>query len=162
MNWWGSRRARNHPESLYSRWEQDHDLQAFGQLGLFDEYLEMGQYFCSVLSRKMVVKNLTESLGHAGITVGRCRVLRDPADGAVSLLTSPFPFPSSDPVWFHHVVRRLLPSGAPAGPYQQHHRGPSGCLETHHPVQTSCGSQGPQHRGVGGNPQWDRRALRRH
>ncbi|KAM9853899.1 anoctamin-5 [Aulostomus maculatus] len=41
MNWWGSRRARNHPESLYSRWEQDHDLQGFGQLGLFDEYLEM-------------------------------------------------------------------------------------------------------------------------
>uniref|UniRef100_A0A672HJX8 Anoctamin n=1 Tax=Salarias fasciatus TaxID=181472 RepID=A0A672HJX8_SALFA len=40
-NWWGSRRARSHPESLYSRWEQDHDLQAFGQLGLFYEYLEM-------------------------------------------------------------------------------------------------------------------------
>ncbi|KAM9807510.1 anoctamin-5 [Neosynchiropus ocellatus] len=41
MNWWGSRRARCHPESLYSRWEQDHDLQGFGQLGLFYEYLEM-------------------------------------------------------------------------------------------------------------------------
>ncbi|XP_054476398.1 anoctamin-5 isoform X1 [Anoplopoma fimbria] len=41
MNWWGSRKARNHPESLYSRWEQDHDLQVFGQLGLFYEYLEM-------------------------------------------------------------------------------------------------------------------------
>ncbi|KAM6926307.1 anoctamin-5 isoform 3-T3 [Lycodopsis pacificus] len=41
MNWWGSRNARNHPESLYSRWEQDHDLQSFGQLGLFYEYLEM-------------------------------------------------------------------------------------------------------------------------
>lgn len=41
MNWWGSRKARCHPESLYSRWEQDHDLQPFGQLGLFDEYLEM-------------------------------------------------------------------------------------------------------------------------
>ncbi|XP_013869054.1 anoctamin-5 isoform X2 [Austrofundulus limnaeus] len=41
MNWWGSRKARKHPESLYSRWEQDHDLQGFGQLGLFDEYLEM-------------------------------------------------------------------------------------------------------------------------
>ena len=43
MNWWGSRKARNHPESLYSRWEQDHDLQGFGQLGLFYEYLEMGE-----------------------------------------------------------------------------------------------------------------------
>lgn len=44
MNWWGSRKARSHPESLYSRWEQDHDLQGFGQLGLFYEYLEMGKY----------------------------------------------------------------------------------------------------------------------
>lgn len=43
MNWWGSRKARSHPESLYSRWEQDHDLQGFGQLGLFYEYLEMGK-----------------------------------------------------------------------------------------------------------------------
>lgn len=42
-NWWGSRKARSHPESLYSRWEQDHDLQCFGQLGLFEEYLEMGK-----------------------------------------------------------------------------------------------------------------------
>uniref|UniRef100_A0A3Q2PEE1 Anoctamin n=1 Tax=Fundulus heteroclitus TaxID=8078 RepID=A0A3Q2PEE1_FUNHE len=41
MNWWSSRKAQNHPESLYSRWEQDHDLQSFGQLGLFYEYLEM-------------------------------------------------------------------------------------------------------------------------
>ncbi|KAM7396842.1 hypothetical protein PAMP_019850 [Pampus punctatissimus] len=41
MNWWGSRKARSHPESLYSRWEQDNDLQSFGQLGLFYEYLEM-------------------------------------------------------------------------------------------------------------------------
>ncbi|XP_030645876.1 anoctamin-5 [Chanos chanos] len=40
-NWWSSRNARNHPESLYSRWEQDHDLQSFTQLGLFYEYLEM-------------------------------------------------------------------------------------------------------------------------
>ncbi|XP_041964894.1 anoctamin-5 isoform X2 [Alosa sapidissima] len=40
-NWWVSRSARNHPESLYSRWEQDHDLQHFSQLGLFYEYLEM-------------------------------------------------------------------------------------------------------------------------
>ncbi|XP_073724451.1 anoctamin-5 isoform X2 [Misgurnus anguillicaudatus] len=40
-NWWVSRNARNHPESLYSRWEQDNDLQSFCQLGLFYEYLEM-------------------------------------------------------------------------------------------------------------------------
>ncbi|XP_063293984.1 anoctamin-5 isoform X2 [Pelobates fuscus] len=41
LNWWGSRKARNNPEDLYSRWEQDYDLQTFGPLGLFYEYLEM-------------------------------------------------------------------------------------------------------------------------
>ncbi|OXB71826.1 UNVERIFIED_CONTAM: hypothetical protein H355_009633 [Colinus virginianus] len=40
-NWWGRRKARSNPENLYSRWEQDHDLQTFGALGLFYEYLEM-------------------------------------------------------------------------------------------------------------------------
>ncbi|XP_066493211.1 anoctamin-5 isoform X2 [Tiliqua scincoides] len=40
-NWWGRRKARNNPENVYSRWEQDHDLQNFGALGLFYEYLEM-------------------------------------------------------------------------------------------------------------------------
>ncbi|XP_053305226.1 anoctamin-5 isoform X2 [Spea bombifrons] len=40
-NWWGRRKARNNPEDLYSRWEQDYDLQTFGPLGLFYEYLEM-------------------------------------------------------------------------------------------------------------------------
>ncbi|XP_061466611.1 anoctamin-5 isoform X6 [Rhineura floridana] len=40
-NWWGRRKARSRPENLYSRWEQDHDLQSFGPLGLFYEYLEM-------------------------------------------------------------------------------------------------------------------------
>ncbi|XP_030056565.1 anoctamin-5 isoform X2 [Microcaecilia unicolor] len=41
QNWWRRRKARGHPENLYSRWEQDHDLQSFGNLGLFYEYLEM-------------------------------------------------------------------------------------------------------------------------
>ncbi|XP_060770890.1 anoctamin-5 isoform X1 [Neoarius graeffei] len=41
QNWWRSRSARSHPESLYSRWEQDYDLQNFSQFGLFYEYLEM-------------------------------------------------------------------------------------------------------------------------
>ncbi|KAM6980354.1 anoctamin-5b [Aplochiton taeniatus] len=40
-NWWSSRKGRNYPENQYSRWEQDHDLQNFSQLGLFYEYLEM-------------------------------------------------------------------------------------------------------------------------
>jgi len=43
-NWWGRRKARSNPENLYSRWEQDHDLQTFGALGLFYEYLEMGKF----------------------------------------------------------------------------------------------------------------------
>uniref|UniRef100_A0A8C6WFF5 Anoctamin n=1 Tax=Neogobius melanostomus TaxID=47308 RepID=A0A8C6WFF5_9GOBI len=41
LNWWNSRRTRHNPETQYSRWEQDHVLLNFGQLGLFYEYLEM-------------------------------------------------------------------------------------------------------------------------
>ncbi|XP_069888820.1 anoctamin-5 isoform X2 [Dipodomys merriami] len=40
FNWWRRRKARTNSEKLYSRWEQDHDLQTFGHLGLFYEYLE--------------------------------------------------------------------------------------------------------------------------
>lgn len=42
-NWWSGRKGRHHPENHYSRWEQDHVLQNFSQLGLFYEYLEMGE-----------------------------------------------------------------------------------------------------------------------
>ncbi|XP_043938535.1 anoctamin-5 isoform X2 [Protopterus annectens] len=41
LNWWGRRKAKSSPENLYCRWEQDSDLQCFGTLGLFYEYLEM-------------------------------------------------------------------------------------------------------------------------
>ncbi|XP_077424080.1 anoctamin-5 isoform X2 [Vanacampus margaritifer] len=41
MNWWRSRKSRRHPESLYTRWEQDYNLLMVGQLELFYEYLEM-------------------------------------------------------------------------------------------------------------------------
>ncbi|XP_049920904.1 anoctamin-5b isoform X3 [Epinephelus moara] len=40
-NWWNSRKGRHNPENHYSRWEQDHILLNFSQLGLFYEYLEM-------------------------------------------------------------------------------------------------------------------------
>ncbi|KAK2853960.1 hypothetical protein Q5P01_006621 [Channa striata] len=40
-NWWSSRKGRHNSEKHYSRWEQDHVLQNFSQLGLFYEYLEM-------------------------------------------------------------------------------------------------------------------------
>lgn len=46
-NWWSGRKGRHHPENHYSRWEQDHVLQNFSQLGLFYEYLEMGEAFGS-------------------------------------------------------------------------------------------------------------------
>jgi len=53
-NWWGSRKGRSHPESTYSRWEQDHDLQNFSQFGLFYEYLEMGtSYFVLIYQNKV-------------------------------------------------------------------------------------------------------------
>lgn len=47
-NWWSGRKGRHHPENHYSRWEQDHVLQNFSQLGLFYEYLEMGERFPSL------------------------------------------------------------------------------------------------------------------
>ncbi|XP_049746672.1 anoctamin-5 isoform X1 [Elephas maximus indicus] len=40
LNWWRRRKTRTNSEKLYSRWEQDHDLESFGNLGLFYEYLE--------------------------------------------------------------------------------------------------------------------------
>uniref|UniRef100_G1SCV2 Anoctamin n=1 Tax=Oryctolagus cuniculus TaxID=9986 RepID=G1SCV2_RABIT len=40
LNWWRRRKSRTNSEKLYSRWEQDHDLESFGHLGLFYEYLE--------------------------------------------------------------------------------------------------------------------------
>ncbi|XP_056268496.1 anoctamin-5b [Pseudoliparis swirei] len=40
-NWWTSRKGRRHTEYHNSRWEQDHVLLNFSQLGLFYEYLEM-------------------------------------------------------------------------------------------------------------------------
>ncbi|XP_057551874.1 anoctamin-5 [Hippopotamus amphibius kiboko] len=40
LNWWRRRKARTNSEKLYSRWEQDNDLETFGSLGLFYEYLE--------------------------------------------------------------------------------------------------------------------------
>ncbi|XP_063737295.1 anoctamin-5b isoform X1 [Eleginops maclovinus] len=40
-NWWSRRKGRHHLENHSSRWEQDHRLLNFSQLGLFYEYLEM-------------------------------------------------------------------------------------------------------------------------
>ena len=43
MNWCRQRKAKDSEENLYTRWEQDNDLQAQPALGLFEEYLEMGK-----------------------------------------------------------------------------------------------------------------------
>ncbi|XP_074649330.1 anoctamin-4-like [Tubulanus polymorphus] len=43
-NWWLSRAARKqekHEMSVYTRWEQDYDLDTMANTGLFEEYLEM-------------------------------------------------------------------------------------------------------------------------
>ncbi|XP_006892120.1 PREDICTED: anoctamin-5 [Elephantulus edwardii] len=40
LNWWRRRKTRTNSEKLYSRWEQDHDLESFDNLCLFYEYLE--------------------------------------------------------------------------------------------------------------------------
>ena len=46
MNWLRARSAKKNEseDNLYTRWEQDFDLSDQPQLGLFDEYLEMGEY----------------------------------------------------------------------------------------------------------------------
>ena len=47
MNWWRTRASLSKVEGtkeLYTRWEQDHDLQGLGTLSLFEEYLEMGKF----------------------------------------------------------------------------------------------------------------------
>ena len=42
MNWFRMRSSKKAEDNLYTRWEQDNDLTAQPDLGLFDEYLEMG------------------------------------------------------------------------------------------------------------------------
>ena len=46
MVWCRQRKSlkNENEENLYRRWEQDNDLAMMPVLGLFEEYLEMGQY----------------------------------------------------------------------------------------------------------------------
>ena len=49
LNWIRQRAAKKAEkkaaeENLYTRWEQDKDLQAYPDMGLFTEYLEMGTF----------------------------------------------------------------------------------------------------------------------
>ena len=45
MNWFRARSSKQKQteENLYTRWEQDYDLTPQPELGLFNEYLEMGE-----------------------------------------------------------------------------------------------------------------------
>lgn len=134
-NWWSGRKGRHHPENHYSRWEQDHVLQNFSQLGLFYEYLEMGEMLHSVLN-----------------SVWKCTEAKSPVvcfeSPTLGLLCC-----FSGPVWFHHFVCGLLPPGSPTGFVQQHPGDQGGRLEVHHPVQTTGGVQSPKHWCMAGNPQ---------
>ena len=46
-NCYRARKAKKQEEeanNVYTRWEMDYDLEEMPQLGLFDEYLEMGEF----------------------------------------------------------------------------------------------------------------------
>lgn len=61
---WSSRKGRHNPENHYSRWEQDHVLQNFSQLGLFYEYLEMGEMFTSRQERLLTEHRYLRTTNH--------------------------------------------------------------------------------------------------
>lgn len=42
-NWFNRWRGKQNPHNDFSRWEQDYVLQDFIHMGLFYEYLEMGE-----------------------------------------------------------------------------------------------------------------------
>lgn len=83
-NWWSGRKGRHHPENHYSRWEQDHVLQNFSQLGLFYEYLEMGEMFPSVQSRVSLSASSPFSCPH-------CCLLPVVQFGFITLFVASFP-----------------------------------------------------------------------
>jgi hypothetical protein len=63
--WW---RTRDNKEKMdvYMRWEQDYDLEHFGSLNIFDQYLEIGienvimKYSCSL--KKIVFSILLQNI----------------------------------------------------------------------------------------------------
>ena len=66
MNWIRQRAAKKAEkkaaeENLYTRWEQDKDLQTLPDMGLFSEYLEMGVYLlsqdCSKIKKARAIVN---------------------------------------------------------------------------------------------------------
>lgn len=57
-NWWNRWRGQQNPHSDFSRWEQDYVLQDFNHLGLFYEYLEMGERLMT--GRTMLRKSISD------------------------------------------------------------------------------------------------------
>ena len=67
LNWIRQRAAKKAEkkaaeQNLYTRWEQDKDLQAYPDMGLFTEYLEMGTFrLLNTLNTVMAYSHCTET-----------------------------------------------------------------------------------------------------
>lgn len=110
-------------EKVIPRWEQDYQLQPIGKLGLFYEYLEMGE------------------------------ILHTIVQSAVSITFRSFMFPSrSDPVWFRHTVRGVVSFGSSPGTLQQSVWNPHRRLENHHSVPPDGSGKSPRHWSVAADP----------
>lgn len=86
-NWWSGRKGRHHPENHHSRWEQDHVLQNFSQLGLFYEYLEMGETFGCFHSST----HLSASRRFSCLLREHCRLVPVVQFGFITLFVASFP-----------------------------------------------------------------------
>ncbi len=55
MNWFKSRKVTEAEKETVPRWEEDYNLAEIPDLGLFDEYLEMGEclFVCCNCESKM-------------------------------------------------------------------------------------------------------------
>lgn len=90
-NWWNSRKRGHHPENHYSRWEQDHVLQNFSQLGLFYEYLEMGETLVLLYVKGHFSRPVTEGLHFHSLTLSGCSVFSVVQFGFITLFVASFP-----------------------------------------------------------------------
>lgn len=56
-NWFNRWRGKQNPHNDFSRWEQDYVLQDFIHMGLFYEYLEMGETFMIGRQRRLCISD---------------------------------------------------------------------------------------------------------
>lgn len=128
-------------EKVIPRWEQDYQLQPSSKLGLFYEYLEMGEmaihywHSLSVIFAAAVVDNRTWIY----------RII----DYFINTWCTGKPLvPYSHPIWLCDPVCGLLPSGSGPGSAQQYNRNSGWCLENHHSVSPWCAREGTAHRSL--------------